>query len=759
MKIALGTNQFFDDVGRPLVEGRVSIYKHDSDIFNEIFTLVGNDYAPATNPMILSNDGRMPTVFFEAGIVDVKVEKLVGDGIYELVDTFEAGFDIPRAQNAEFVYGMNALAEVSPDVGIVTVVGYYSDYDAPARNYVWDPYCSDVADGGVIVESNTGNEGRWILLWDDEKLPSSVYGVIPGVNESNISAFIGYADYVGSYQIRTPKFPRFLGGTYTSAGSYVTTKTLYFDKGAQFVSADIQCPRAIIPEWDNYVADFYITAKDATVHSGWFKTMAYFLTCDADNMVFDKDNYFLTTVVNVPYNLVEKVIEAHGRLPVTYANTGRLVFDKCSFVGTQFFNSSDLITFAHTEFRQEWFSTTSSAWDFANKVIVRSSSMNRILLANFTDPSVYVKAMEADGKHEIDMAGRTMTSFSSSYISTIHNLVCTGTMSISRPTDNVVLDNVDCQAVNISCLHLNVYDSKIKFWPEPSCTALFGQYSDISSQYAFVDPTIQISLYNCKVGIAMNRATDNATRDSVIVLQDCLCYDNLSIQSKNLVMQGCTTNNAIIKIFPYYTSNTYYITFVLRDNVFNNAAPIEITKADQDECYECIANWVIQGNTFLGNSEGIRCRYWSNRTGSYFDKIFIVTDTRSVITYNGNCGNCPAESAKGWALPTGEAYNDTVDIGSGNYVYLYWYSAGRAMPKFTQAESASLAERLYRLVCHAPSTTLFLDTNDGNRFKMQNGAFYWQTARAFNDRDGDFFQLGFALWINPLDSHDAIMVV
>lgn len=758
MKISLSPIQYFDMAGVPLAAGRLSIYLHGSNNLAHTFVMDGDSYIDGPNPVILDDSGEMVnSIFVEASVYDVTVDKYV-DGSYEQVSQFQFGFEPQDGKNDTVVDGIEGLTVADTALGVVTVVGYDNNVWAGPRTYIWDPSCTANADGGCIIESETTEDGRWLLLSDLRELPCTYYGIAPG-NEANISAFLTYQETVGQWGIVMPPVPRFLKGTYTSPGTFSVTKTISFDEGVKFTNATIECKRVEVTGCSDYIADFYFDDNQQVAHSSWFRTAMAFLECNAKHMVFDSTNHFTDDKVKYEVVLTNVMIDARARLPVTYVNTGKLKLDGCSFVGTQFFNSNDILTFAHTEFKQDWFSTSLNAWDFANKVIVRSSSMNRILLSNFKDPSVYVKAMEADGKHEIDMAGRTVSSFSSSYISTIHNLVCTGTMSISRPTDNVVLDNVDCQAVNISCLHLNVYNSKIKFWPEPSCTAIFGQYSDIASQYAFVDPTIQISMYNCKFGIALNRATDNATRDSVIVLQDCLCYDNLSIKSKNLVMQGCTTNNAIIKIYPYYTSGVYYITFVLRDNVFNNADPIEITKVDQDECYECIANWVIQGNTFLGNSEGLRCRYWSNRTGSYFDKIFIVTDTRSVITYNGNCGSCPAESAKGWVLPTGEPYNDAVDIGSGNYVYLYWYSAGRAMPKFTQLESASLAERLYRLVCHAPSTTMFLDTNDGNRFKMQNGAFYWQTSRAFNDRDGDFFQLGFALWINQLDSHDGIMVV
>ena len=41
MKLSLGQNQFFDDAGRPLSGGSVSVYLHDSDTFATVYTLDG----------------------------------------------------------------------------------------------------------------------------------------------------------------------------------------------------------------------------------------------------------------------------------------------------------------------------------------------------------------------------------------------------------------------------------------------------------------------------------------------------------------------------------------------------------------------------------------------------------------------------------------------------------------------------------------------------------------------------------------------
>jgi len=50
---------------------------------------------------------------------------------------------------------------------------------------------------------------------------------------------------------------------------------------------------------------------------------------------------------------------------------------------------------------------------------------------------------------------------------------------------------------------------------------------------------------------------------------------------------------------------------------------------------------------FLGNDEGLRCRYWQNRTGSNYNATFIKGDDNNVVVYTGNSGKCPAENMQG----------------------------------------------------------------------------------------------------------------
>ena len=177
MKISLPVNQFFDDAGVPLSGGRISIFMHDSDTLADVFTLDGDIYRSAENPIRTSVDGRIPTLFLEAQIVDVKIEKDAGGGNFELLDTFQNGFDFAQASNSTIIDGIAELKKADTSLGVVNVYGYDESVMAPPRLFVWDPTCTNSPDGGIIVESESTETGRWILLWDDEKLPCSIYGI------------------------------------------------------------------------------------------------------------------------------------------------------------------------------------------------------------------------------------------------------------------------------------------------------------------------------------------------------------------------------------------------------------------------------------------------------------------------------------------------------------------------------------------------------------------------------------------------------
>jgi len=278
-----------DETGTPLAAGRVSVYVHDSNVLARVYTMEGDDYVEAENPQLLDDNGRLSaTLFARIGVYDVKIEKNNGDGTYEDFDNYEIGLDIDFSQaGASTVSSVEDLQDIDPAVSgsVVTVSGPY-----PAT-YIWDELSTDTPDGGVVVDSNVQGEGNWILLWDDEMLPCTVYGITPG-NESNMAAFLSYADTIGHWGIQTPRICRFPAGEYISSITYTTQKGIYIDRGARFNWATITCPYVLAQPTDNWIfgQTWTVTSNNAVAYLSWFRFRSDFVGYGAPVVYVDKDN-------------------------------------------------------------------------------------------------------------------------------------------------------------------------------------------------------------------------------------------------------------------------------------------------------------------------------------------------------------------------------------------------------------------------------------------------------------------------------------
>ena len=278
-----------DETGTPLAAGRVSVYVHDSNVLARVYTMEGDDYVEAENPQLLDDNGRLSaTLFARIAVYDVKIEKNNGDGTYEDFDNYEIGLDIDFSQaGASTVPSVEDLQDIDPAVSgsLVTVSGPY-----PAT-YIWDELSTDTPDGGVVVDSNVQGEGNWILLWDDEMLPCTVYGITPG-NESNMAAFLSYADTIGHWGIQTPRICRFPAGEYISSITYTTQKGIYIDRGARFNWATITCPYVLAQPTDNWIFGqaWTVTSNNAVAYLSWFRFRSDFVGYGAPVVYVDKDN-------------------------------------------------------------------------------------------------------------------------------------------------------------------------------------------------------------------------------------------------------------------------------------------------------------------------------------------------------------------------------------------------------------------------------------------------------------------------------------
>lgn len=666
MKISLPINQFFDDQGFPLVGGRISIFRHDSDNLNDIFTLDGDIYRAAVNPIITSEDGRIPTLFFEASVVDVRVEKANGDGTYELVDTFQAGFNVPPVKNDTVINGIDALKDANTEVGVVSVYGYDSDCMAPMRNYVWDPTATEEPDDGVVVLSNTTETGRWILLWDDEKLPCTVYGITPG-NEANISSFLGYSDFIGQWNIRTPRIPRFLGGNYTSDTTFSTTKAIYFDEDARFTRAEFVCPLAIIPHNKNYVADFTFNGKHTTAHSSWFRTIDGFWHCDADTLVVDPTNYFSVSQLSYVATLTGKTVLGAGTAIGSYAANAYIQVGQGTSIPDNFFKpADDYVRISGAGFGDYMF-RISGTWGPG----LISSGLHIQFdyapdLGNFRSAQRWLSIMierrnrlstAVWAETTLDLQGRTVDSayIGENSFTVIKNANFTGTitmigyqMSFINVTANITVNSTHNFLLTMerSNISINRYHQGI--------SVIQSRDSDISVIGAEgIDPCqTSLSIYGGSWSghVKMTTEDRNAyTRNKEIAFRNVFISNNFKWYLNRIVMCGCTSSNPI-DLYPYKSGDTYLYECVLENNSFNGAFRLLITyywDADHPH-YEVrgtavkfLTMYIINNRFDTTDEHGIKMTQW--HLGYYEPYMYATYQDMNMGTwrYSGNSGNCP----------------------------------------------------------------------------------------------------------------------
>lgn len=764
----INQSTLFEDINRnALVQGKLEILDPVSNNPLTIWSYTDDEYTVMTNPVILDIEGRVPQTVFCDRIVYVRVYAFKGydehnQPIYEFIRDFYAG-ENENSESREYVVGIDALKDLDPSVNSsVNVLGYFNAYDCPMRQYVWDAACTQDADNGYIIASDTSATGRWILVFSGEYLPSSYYGVYPG-HIANINALLSYIEYVGTALTKTAPGVWFVPGNYDVSTNLQTTKRLLLDAGTTFACQYFYCGNLrVIGEPQSAICDFDFYDPEQEAHSSWFRTMAGYLTSNAKKYIFDtKDNFLNHTLQNANYVLQNKIIEGQTRLPVTYnGDNCRITFNNCVINAERIFNSTDRLGFVYTDIKDNWWTNPASI-DWNSTVYARTVALNRIQLDNFTNVTAYVNAKVADGATFVDLAGREIGSlaFNGGLIE-LRNAYVTNILTISKPSSDIYLKHVICGNVSCSCRYLTIEDNcDISFSNEPSFSAMWAYKSKVYGSSFWTSHTKQIICQNCEVGFGLNWAQDNDFDHPYIEFTECTFQENNSYYVKRITMKRCVTTNNTIRVYPHKVDNVYYIGQVmLESNTFNNNNPIEFTKVDtidgwaQDNVYECIAQWNITNNLFLGNSEGLRARYWHHRTGSNYNKTFIADSQDNAIIYVGNLGNCPSDTARGMSISSNTTYIKTqLYIGSEYHdVYKYSSSQTRIMPVKAQAnwprgyfeyptrETGTLMK--YYSWVNSPYNSLTYD------MFIQPLWWLYHVDEDNPTSNGDFFKLGIMLW-------------
>ena len=651
--------RFLDLNEQPLVNGKVEILDPVSNNFLTIWSYSDDEYTVMTNPARLDIEGRVTQTIFCDRIVYVRVYKYLGRDennheIFEFIRDFYAG-ENENSESREYVVGIEDLKDLDPSVNSsVNVLGYFNAFDCPMRQYVWDANCTQDPDNGYVIASDVSSTGRWILVFSGEYLPSSYYGVYPG-QVANINALMAYPEKVGTHLVPTAPGIWFVPGEYAVDTNLNTEKRILLDANTQFDCQYFYCGNLTVKgEPQSAICDFDFRDPEQEAHSSWFRTMTGYLTCGAKKFIFDaKDNFVNHTLQNANYVLQNKIIEGQTRLPVTYnGDNCRITFNNCAINAERIFNSTDKLGFAYADIKDNWWNNPASI-DWNSTVYASSSALNRIQLDNFTNVTAYVNAKVADGATYVDLAGREIgnLSFTGGLVE-LRNAYVTGNLSISKPGVDIYLKHVKCGNVSVSSRYLTIEDNCNITMSEPSCSAIWMNDSTIYGSSMWTNKNCQIRATNCFIGFGLNWATENELDTAYLEFINCKFQENVSFYVKRITMKNCVTMNNTIKVYPRKVESQYYLGPVdFENNILNSVNPLEFTKHDildgwaQDNVYECIAQWTLLNNTFTGNEEGVKARYWQHRTGSNYGKTFIKFGSNAGHSLNikGNTGNCPED--------------------------------------------------------------------------------------------------------------------
>lgn len=657
MRIALSPQQYFSLEGKPLVSGRLQIHLHDSDTLATVYTLDGGVYTIADNPVYLDDAGEVhDTRWVDDGVYDVDVEARQPDGTYQKISEFQFGFVMPSVNQDTLVDGLAGLKDADPALGIVSVYGYDAYCTAPKRDYIWDPNCTLQPDDGVIVESNSSEDGRWCLLWDDEKLPCTVYGIVPG-HEQNLNAFLTYPETISQWNIATPPIIRFLKGVYTANAIYSTSKPIYCDAGAQFSNATFWTPSLTVAESNSYsyVGDFRFTDPRAVAHSSWFRSVAAFWGCQARHLICDPANWFANNVINQSVTVTDAVIEGVGVVNMVFQSSARLTLTNCAINARAIFNpSSAVITLLGMRWSDLWWTTTDpSYFNFGTGANIEfDPSYNSWNIDDFGIADTYARLLSAYGVTKIELCGRS--------VNALHNLgftvVSNGEVGALTSNNSIALAdvNVDNLRVTHGDLQLtrcsvNVYaladsitavDSFINVIPnvDPNTTLVSVTGG---SWYGRINPVDYDDLSKGK-SVVFRRCNIDAPQGTVSEGARLIRANLLDIEDSML--------HCPLVTFPLLISaneqNNYYLNFNFAGNQLDGDAYIQIAHSGSPEYLAHpevhdveLTRLRIVNNQFLQNdNDGIKMPFYSTDRWYRFIKGLGTTYT---YQYWGNTGKCP----------------------------------------------------------------------------------------------------------------------
>ena len=92
MKMSLDNAPYIDQASGQPVEGRIRICLHNTNVLAEVFTIEGPNYVVAPNPQLVHGGYPEASLFAELGILDIYLEKYIGEEGMMSVDSPDEDF-------------------------------------------------------------------------------------------------------------------------------------------------------------------------------------------------------------------------------------------------------------------------------------------------------------------------------------------------------------------------------------------------------------------------------------------------------------------------------------------------------------------------------------------------------------------------------------------------------------------------------------------------------------------------------------------
>lgn len=646
-----------------MAKGKIEVLDPVSTNFIDVYTYNATDdsYTIAPNPIYLNVQSRPEHTYFVKQLAYLRLYKYLGNFSDPRTDDESANWQFVRdwfnsieintstGSNLD-VYGLYGLMDADTSLGTVDVVGYWTDDDCEKRTYVWDKTCTAQPDAGYVVQSNSTEEGRWILKFDGEYLPSTYYGVYPG-HEENVNALLTYPSVVGSNELITAPGVYFVSGDYkASSVALVTEKKLLIDNVSSFTRSSITSSNEITiigGKTNHYITDLYGVK---VAHSSWYKTLQGFLDSGAKELIFDQNvNVTQAPVMTKNTTLHNVHLVNNTNMYVGWMGFGTytLTLDRCTVDEHLFYPSTSRIFFQNMLVTDRYFYMPTVQNMDISRINCDDFNFN---LCNFDNAAIYLKWMYQKGNTDIDMQGRLVSDidFAPSLIG-LHNCRF-NTLTLNDSSKSVFLENCQGTLRSVNSSNLNIYNCRL---------TLDTNLALAQGGLLHINESVITGTGDIQAGADFALLIEHSTVEPSIT---CPNVTNTNAQPYDVIVKGSTigvaelkklemTNSKANTIKIYGSAGNVIGNVKLENNVIDDFGFFGITNFESTVNNCVFVNTRIVNNTF---NNSFTCPFYV--TDSVSNKYEFISRTGAHdFLYRGNIGQCPIDSTQ---LLTQLPYND-----------------------------------------------------------------------------------------------------